>query len=283
MRVMVAGATGAVGRRLVRQLLERGHQVIGTSHRPERLPAVKELGAEALLIDGLERRTVGNAVVSARPDAIVNEMTALATGPDMRKFDESFAMTNRLRTIGTRYLIDAAVANGVGRFIAQSYTGWNNEAPAVRSRRRSTHWSPTRPPSSGRRWLPFSSRSEWCRMLLSTASSCATATCTVRVRRTSLIDLIRRRALPIVGGGRGVVVVAAHRGRRGRDGGSPGARRRGCLQRRRRPPGPNRRVDRVPGVSRRRTPAASCAGLAGETVHGRGWRSLDDSGTRRFE
>jgi nucleoside-diphosphate-sugar epimerase len=201
---MVAGASGAVGLRLVRQLLERGHQVIGTSHKPERLPAVKELGAEALVIDGLERRTVGNAVVSARPDAIVNEMTALATGPDMRKFDESFAVTNRLRTIGTRYLLDAAVAHGVGRFVVQSYTGWDNEASGG-SIKTEEHPLEANPPASQRQTLAA---------ILEQERMVQTAPIDGIVLRygnlygpgasEDLIDLIRRRRLPIVGSGRGI-------------------------------------------------------------------------------
>ncbi len=204
MRVMVAGATGAVGLRLVRQLLERGHQVTGTSHRPERLPAVKELGAEALLIDGLERRTVGNAVVSARPDAIVNEMTALTAGADMRRFDQSFATTNRLRTIGTRYLLDAAVSNGVGRFIVQSYTGWDNEASGG-SIKTEEHQLEPNPPAEQRQTLAAILEQE--RMV----QDASVDGIVLRYGNLygpgasdELIDLIRRRALPIVGGGRGV-------------------------------------------------------------------------------
>src|SRR4051812_11374707 len=204
MRVLVAGATGAVGLRVVRQLLERGHQVIGTSHRPERLPAVKELGAEALVIDGLERRTVGNAVVSARPDAIVNEMTALTADPDLRKFDESFAMTNRLRTVGTRYLLDAAVANGVARFVVQSYTGWNNETTGGSIKTEEHPFDPN-PPASQRQTLAAILDQE--RMVLSARLE------GIVLRYGNLygpgasdniIDLIRRRGLPIVGSGRGV-------------------------------------------------------------------------------
>jgi nucleoside-diphosphate-sugar epimerase len=201
---MVAGATGAVGLRLVRQLLARGHQVIGTSHKPERLPAVKELGAEALMIDGLERRTVGNAVVSARPDAIVNEMTALATTPDLRKFDQSFAVTNRLRTLGTRYLLDAAVANGVGRFVVQSYTGWNNEASGG-SIKTEEHPLEQNPPASQRQTLAAILDQE--RMVLAAALD------GIVLRYGNLygpgasddvLDLVQRRRLPIVGRGRGV-------------------------------------------------------------------------------
>jgi nucleoside-diphosphate-sugar epimerase len=277
---MVAGATGAVGLRLVRQLLERGHQVIGTSHRPERLPAVKELGAEALMIDGLERRTVGNAVVSARPDAIVNEMTALTAGPDLRRFDESFALTNRLRTLGTRYLLDAAITNGVGRFVVQSYTGWDNEA-AGGSIKTEEHPLERNPPSSQRQTLAAIVEQE--RMVLD-------APLTGTVLRygnlygpgasDDLIDLVRRRALPVVGGGRGIwswlhiedaaaaTVAALERGQPR------------CLQHRRRPPRRSLGMDPVPGGARRRSATSPCAGLAGEVFHRRGGRALDDAGAR---
>jgi nucleoside-diphosphate-sugar epimerase len=201
---MVAGATGAVGLRLVRLLLERGHQVIGTSHRPERLPAVKDLGAEAQLIDGLERRTVGNAVVSARPDAIVNEMTALSAGPDLRHFDESFATTNRLRTMGTRYLLDAAVTNGVAHFVVQSYTGWNNAASGGSIKSEEQPFEPN-PPATQRQTLAAIVDQE--QMVLEAPLEGVVlryGNLYGPAASDDLFELVRRRRLPIVGGGAGV-------------------------------------------------------------------------------
>lgn len=123
MRVFLAGATGAVGRRLVPQLVARGHQVTGTTRSTDKLDELRALGAEPVAVDGLDPVTVGNAVAHAKPDAIIHQMTALAGEPDLKHFDRFFATTNALRTKGTEHLLAAAKAAGVGRFIAQSYTG----------------------------------------------------------------------------------------------------------------------------------------------------------------
>jgi 2-alkyl-3-oxoalkanoate reductase len=126
MRVLVAGAGGAVGRRLVPMLVARGHHVIGTTTRPESLDVVRALGADAVVLDGLDGVAVGEAVARAEPDAIIHEMTALSGTPDFKQFDRWFARTNQLRTTGTEHLLAAAKASGVQRFVAQSFTGWSN-------------------------------------------------------------------------------------------------------------------------------------------------------------
>jgi nucleoside-diphosphate-sugar epimerase len=129
MRVFVAGGTGAVGRRLVPQLVARGHQVTATTTGPGKLGLLEHLGADAVVMDGLDAVSVAEAVAKARPDAIVHEMTGLSVAhagkPDMRRFDRWFATTNRLRIEGTDHLLAAAEATGVSQFVAQSYAGWN--------------------------------------------------------------------------------------------------------------------------------------------------------------
>lgn len=125
MRVLVAGATGAIGIPLVRQLVAHGHQVIATTRRPDRAERLRGLGATVTTMDGLDAASVGEAVARAAPDAIIHQMTALSSKPDMRHFDRWFAATNALRTTGTRNLLAAAQAAGVRRLIAQSYAGWN--------------------------------------------------------------------------------------------------------------------------------------------------------------
>ena len=124
MKVFVAGATGALGSRLVAQLVERGHQVVGTSRSRARSRPLVAQGAEPVVLDLLDRRAVREAVVAARPDAIVHEATALTGMTDLKHFDRSFAPTNRLRTDGTDALLAAARAAGVGRIVGQSYAGW---------------------------------------------------------------------------------------------------------------------------------------------------------------
>jgi nucleoside-diphosphate-sugar epimerase len=126
MRVFVAGAGGAVGRRLVPMLVARGHEVTGTATNEGSALAVRALGAEAVVVDGLDAVGVGEAVARAEPEAIIHEMTALSGTPDFRHFDRWFALTNRLRTEGTQNLLAAAEASGVKRFVAQSFTGWSN-------------------------------------------------------------------------------------------------------------------------------------------------------------
>lgn len=123
MRVFVAGASGAIGRRIVPQLIEKGHDVIGmTRSRPE---LVRELGAEAVQADALDRRAVEKAVVEARPDVVVHQLTALSGGlTNPRAIGKTFEATNQLRTTGTDNLLAAARAAGVRRFVAQSFAGW---------------------------------------------------------------------------------------------------------------------------------------------------------------
>jgi 2-alkyl-3-oxoalkanoate reductase len=121
MRVFVVGASGAIGTRLVPQLIHRGHDVIGTATSPERAKRVSALGAEAIVLDLLDPPAVREAVLTAEPEAIVHEATALANLSDFKHFDRSFAQTNRLRTEGTDALLAAAHEVGVPRFVAQSY------------------------------------------------------------------------------------------------------------------------------------------------------------------
>lgn len=124
MRVFVAGASGAIGTRLVAHLIERGHEVTGTSRSPLHAERVRALGAEAIVLDLLDRAAVIEAVVAARPDAIVHEATALADVRFSRNLDRTFAQTNRLRTEGTDALVAAAGAADVRRLVAQSFASF---------------------------------------------------------------------------------------------------------------------------------------------------------------
>lgn len=126
MRVFVAGATGAIGRQLVPQLLEAGHDVTATTRTPAKAKRLRALGAVPVLADGLDAIAMTSAVGGAKPEVVIHQMTALAGRPDLRRFDRWFAKTNQLRTRGTDILLAAAREAGVRRFIAQSYTGWNN-------------------------------------------------------------------------------------------------------------------------------------------------------------
>ena len=122
LRIFVAGATGALGRRLVPLLVERGHHVVGTTR--SRHDEVRALGAEPVVLDPLDAAAVREAVLAARPDVIVHQLTALSHLKFGRNFDKAFAMTNRLRTEGTDHLLAAAREAGLTRLVWQSYAGW---------------------------------------------------------------------------------------------------------------------------------------------------------------
>jgi nucleoside-diphosphate-sugar epimerase len=129
MRVFVAGGTGVIGRRLVPQLVARGHQVTATTTSEGKSGLLEQLGAEGIVMDGLDAAAVGEAVAAARPDTIVNQMTALSVAhagkPNLRKPDRFFATTNRLRSEGTDHLLAAAEATGVSHVVAQSAAIFN--------------------------------------------------------------------------------------------------------------------------------------------------------------
>lgn len=129
MRVFVAGGSGVLGRRLVPQLVARGHQVTATTTSAAKVGLLEQLGAEAIVMDGLDAMSVGEAVARARPEAIVHQMTAISMAhagkPDMKHPDRWFAITNRLRTAGTDHLLAAAQATGVSHVVAQGYASWN--------------------------------------------------------------------------------------------------------------------------------------------------------------
>jgi 2-alkyl-3-oxoalkanoate reductase len=123
MHIFVAGATGAIGRTLIPTLVDHGHTVTGTTRSEAKAGVLGALGVRVAVMDGLDRGSVVAAVRAAEPDVIVHQMTALA-GVDMRNLDRAFAVTNRLRTEGTEYLLEAARAAGGPRVVAQSFAGW---------------------------------------------------------------------------------------------------------------------------------------------------------------
>jgi nucleoside-diphosphate-sugar epimerase len=204
MRVLVAGAAGAIGQRLVPQLVASGHQVVATTRSREKLELLRGLGAEAVLMDGLDRLEVGEAIARTEPDAIVHQMTALASMSDLRHFDRGFAVTNELRTKGTDHLLAAAEAAGVHRFVAQSYTGWPNIREGGPVKTEDDLLDPHPPAQQSQ--------------TLAAIRSLERAVLEARLEGVvlrygsfygpgaseQLLELVRRRKLPIVGSGSGV-------------------------------------------------------------------------------
>ena len=207
MRVLVAGATGVVGCRLVPLLTAAGHGVVGLSRTAAKAEVVRQLGAEPAIVDGLDRAAVHRAVQQARPDVVVHEMTALNAATDLRRFDRTFALTNRLRTEGTDYLVAAAAAAGVRRLVAQSYCGWPYARTGGPIKHEGDLLDPS-PPRSQRRTFEAIRH-------LETAVIGAPGMAGIVLRygafygpntgilAPAVLDEIRRRRLPLIGGGNG--------------------------------------------------------------------------------
>jgi nucleoside-diphosphate-sugar epimerase len=128
MRVVVTGASGAIGSRLVPQLVDAGHEVVGTHHSPASAGRLRALGAKPVMVDLLDARAVRKAVLESKAEAIVHEATALANAKFSRNFDRTAARTNELRTTGTDLLLAAAREAGVRRFVAQSVAAFGRYA-----------------------------------------------------------------------------------------------------------------------------------------------------------
>jgi 2-alkyl-3-oxoalkanoate reductase len=204
MRIFVAGATGAVGQYLVPRLIADGHQVTGTTRSQAKAAALQAQGATPAVVDGLDREAVHAAVKAAKPDVIIHQMTALADlgMNSFRNLDRTFASTNRLRTQGTDYLLEAASDANVARFIAQSYVGWNNERTGSLIK---TEEDPPDP-----RPLP---RTEQSLAAIEHVDRAVRENGGIVLRYGSfygpgasdvLLDLVRKRRLPVIGSGAGI-------------------------------------------------------------------------------
>jgi 2-alkyl-3-oxoalkanoate reductase len=120
MRVFLAGATGVIGRRLTPLLIAEGHQVTGMTRSAEKVQELRAMGAEPVVADALDGAAVRTAVRDARPEAVIHELTSLPRRIDPRKLERDFALNDRLRSEGTRHLVEAAQAVGAGQIVAQS-------------------------------------------------------------------------------------------------------------------------------------------------------------------
>jgi nucleoside-diphosphate-sugar epimerase len=210
MRIVVAGATGALGKQLVPRLVQRGHEVTGMTRTPAKQDLLRGLGATPAVADALDPEAVARVVGQAQPDAIIHELTALSNLGMMRNLDRAFAQTNRLRTEATDHLLAAGRAVGVKRFIAQSFAGWPAKRVGGPVKTEDDPFD-TDPPGAVRETLAAI-------RYLEEAVVGAQWTVGIALRYggfygpgTSLdsaggehVDLIRKRRMPIVGSGQGV-------------------------------------------------------------------------------
>jgi nucleoside-diphosphate-sugar epimerase len=119
MRVLVAGATGVIGRQLLPLLTAAGHDVVGLARSAYRVGGPQQAGVRMVLADALDPDEVERAVGKEAPEAVVNMITAIPADLNPRRLARDFALTNRLRTEGTRNLLDAAGRAGARRIITQ--------------------------------------------------------------------------------------------------------------------------------------------------------------------
>ncbi len=209
MRIFLAGATGVVGKQLIPLLREAGHVVIGTTRSPEKAEHLRAHGVQPEILDALDRQATLRAVMRARPDALVHQLTAIPPNLNLRRFDREFALTNRLRTEGTDNLLAAAHAAGVQRVVAQSFAGWTYERNGGPVKTEADPLDPD-PPAAFRRTLDAI---RYLEAALEAADHMDTTAlrygwfygpATSLGRGSALLDAIRRRQLPIVGNGAGI-------------------------------------------------------------------------------
>jgi nucleoside-diphosphate-sugar epimerase len=209
MRVLVAGANGAVGRALVPVLRRRGHEVFGTTRSRGNTQVLHANGAEPVIMDGLNRAGVLAAVRKVQPQAIVHQMSSLTNVKDLKDLDRQFALTNRLRTEGTDYLIAAARAAGTARLIVQSFTGWPNIRAGGPVKSEADPLDP-RPPRKMRQTLQAIRELE--SKVLASGDLQAIALRygafygpgTSITANGDVFEMVRRRKFPIVGAGGGI-------------------------------------------------------------------------------
>ncbi len=226
MKVFLAGGGGAIGGRLIPQLIADGNQVVAMTRSPGKADALRALGAEPAVADALNRESVMQAVMRAEPDAVIHQLTALAGIKSFKNFDKEFELTNRLRTEGTDNLLEAAKAAGVSRFVAQSYGNWIYERTGTALKTDEDPLDPN-PPANQVRSLAAIKHLE----------SAVVAADGIALRyggfygpgtdlstSGTFADLIKKRRFPIVGNGAGVwtflhiddaasaAVAALHRG-----------------------------------------------------------------------
>jgi nucleoside-diphosphate-sugar epimerase len=127
MKVFIAGGSGAIGKRLIPQLITAGHEVVAMTRSPGKSDELRRLGADVAIADALNRDSVLQAVMRAAPEVVVHQLTALTGIKSFKNFDKEFALTNRLRTEGLDHLLEAARATAARKIIAQSYGNWNYE------------------------------------------------------------------------------------------------------------------------------------------------------------
>jgi 2-alkyl-3-oxoalkanoate reductase len=208
MKIFVAGATGALGRRLVPLLRAAGHEVAGLTRSPAKVGLLRSMSATPAVADALDPFAMRNVVQGEKPEVVVHELTSIKK-VDLRNFDQGFAATNRLRTEGTDNLLAAGRAAGVRRFIAQSFAGWSFAREGGPVKTEEDPLDPN-PPASFRRtleairYLEFAVTGETRLEGLVLRYGSFYGPGTAISEQGWMVNDIRKRRVPVIGGGTGV-------------------------------------------------------------------------------
>jgi nucleoside-diphosphate-sugar epimerase len=204
MRVLVVGASGAIGTRLVPQLIDRGHEVLGTFRSAGGAERLRALGAEPVALDLLDASAARRAVLDARPEAIVHQATALANARFSRSLDRPFAQTIRLRTEGTDTLLAAAREAGVRRFVAQSFASLRYAREGGRVKTEEDPLDP-RPPAGARKGSAAMDHLD--RVVTEAGGIALRYGGFYGASNDALVEPVRKRRFPIIGDGGGIASI----------------------------------------------------------------------------
>jgi len=202
MRIFVAGASGALGSRLVPQLIDAGHEVIGTHNSPSSAELLRTLGAKPVMVDLLDAYAVRQAVLESEPDAIVHQATALAKAKFGRSLDKAFVKTNELRTKGTDALLAAAREAGVRRVVAQSFASYRYLRQGGPVKTEADPLDPTPPPHTRQSWAAMTYLE---RAVTDFGGIALRYGGFYGADNDGWAELVRKRLMPIVGDGGGMI------------------------------------------------------------------------------
>jgi len=198
MRVFVTGASGAIGSRLVPQLIDAGHEVIGAHNSSDSAKLLRTLGAKPVLVNLLDASAVRKAVLDSEPEAIVHQATALAKAKFGRNFDAEFSTTNELRTKGTDALLAAAREAGVRRFVTQSFASYRYAREGGPVKTEDEPLDPTPPANAKQSWAAMAYLD---RMVTEFGGTVLRYGVFYGAANDGLIEPVRKRQYPVVGDG----------------------------------------------------------------------------------
>src|SRR5262245_38643031 len=207
MRILIAGASGAIGRPLVRRLRANQHEVFAFMRSPDAAPALKEIGAEPVIADALDADAVKAAVGRIRPDAVINELTSLPRHCTPAEMKTAAERDRKVRVEGNINLLAALRDAGVRRYLLQSSGFWY--APGAGLADESVPFISSAPPgveASARTYLELEARASATPGIEFVALRYGFfyGPGTWYTREGAMGDQVRQQQLPIIGEGQGV-------------------------------------------------------------------------------